>query len=225
MASSAKCPFWATTFTAGGMIVLCGLGSWQLQRLQWKNDLLAALDQQYETAAPQISQLSAELDLTRGMITGQFLQNKTIELKPRTHEGVTGVHIFTPFKTQSGETLLVNRGWAPQNHGEIKTPTTPRQILTGLFRAPAKPNIFVPQNTPDKGQWYRLDLAQIETALEVPPLAPVILYTENTTGDSLIPVGTKPDLNNNHLQYAFFWFAMAAALLSVYILRFIVKKP
>jgi surfeit locus 1 family protein len=219
-----KLPFWATTLTAGGMIVLCGLGSWQLQRLQWKNDLLATLDQQYETTPPQISALSEELDLTRGMITGQFLQNKNIELKPRTHEGVTGVHVFTPFKTQSGETLLVNRGWAEQNHGEIKAPQG-RQSLSGLFRAPSKPNIFVPQNTPDKGQWYRIDLAQMEIALKVSPLAPVILYTENNTGENLIPVGTKPELNNNHLQYAWFWFAMAAALLSVYILRFIVKKP
>lgn len=218
-----KLPFWATLLTLCGLIILFGLGTWQLQRLEWKHTLLEALDESYQQAAPQVTAIDPSLDLKRGTITGRFLRDKNIKLSPRTHDGAPGYHVFTPFVTTNKTTLLVNRGWIGLDDDEIKTPRT-RQTLTGLFRAPIKANMFVPQNVPETNAWHRLDLPQIQTALDLKALAPIILYTEDKTAENLLPVGKKPELNNNHLQYAFFWFAMAAALLSVYVLRFIIKK-
>lgn len=224
-----KLPFWASLFTLIGLIVLCGLGTWQLQRLEWKNELIAQLDAQYalEPKAAPIP-LTKSLDLTRAHIQGRYLDGPNILIKPRTWHGTPGAHVLRAFQPQNSKTpILINRGWLAIN----ETPSDPPKgtiMLTGLFKKPAMDNIFVPMNIPDKNEWYRADLEQIATYLDIKPLAPVILYIEalqSQKPDSYpIAIGDKPVLKNNHQQYAIFWFTMAGVLAVIFILRFVLKR-
>ena len=55
-------PFlWLTIVSLPTLLVLVGLGSWQLQRLQWKNDLIASFESRAAAApiAVPASQMSA----------------------------------------------------------------------------------------------------------------------------------------------------------------------
>ena len=223
-----KLPFWATTLTLLGVLILCSLGTWQLYRLEWKTELLQTIESEYAKDASSIliapEKLNETLNMTRGSIKGRFLHDKAIAISPRTHEGEPGYHILTPLKTVSGTHILINRGWVPLDKKETYSRSNGTQTITGLFRTPGRPNIFVPKNTPEKDQWHRIDLAQISSEKGLEPLAPVILYAENE--DESLPMATaiKPKPNNNHLQYALFWYAMACALIGVYWLRFIKKN-
>lgn len=219
-----KLPFWGTLLTLIGLSILIALGSWQLHRLQWKENLLAQLDKAYEAPAASITpdQLTPDLNLTRGALNGRFTPDQ-ITISARTHDGAPGYHLIAPLKLSDGSYILVNRGWIPLNY-EIKAPPKGALTVAGLLRTPEKPNIFVPKNTPEKDQWYRIDIEQIAQHFGLESAAPLILYAETSKAEYPIAVGTKPSPNNNHLQYAFFWFAMAAAMALVYILKFIVKK-
>ena len=221
-----KLPFWASLLTLIGLIILCGLGTWQLQRLEWKNTLIAQLAAQYaKDPIPAPTELTEDLNLTRVQIQGRYIRNKEILIKPRTLNGTPGSHVLSAFQPQGHQTpILVNRGWTAIDE-KPTAPTLGRLTLTGLFKTAPEDNIFVPMNIPESDEWYRMDLAQIAAYFDLAKLEPVILYLEAPQTQAYpIAIGDKPTLKNNHQQYAMFWFTMAGVLLIIFILRFVLKK-
>ncbi len=229
-----KPPFWATVLTIIGVLILCGLGTWQIKRLSWKQNLLAQIEQEHARDVSRIiiepSDITADMNMQRGVIYGTFDHDHEIAIAPRTHEGTPGYHILTPLLLQDDSIMIVNRGWVPLDKRAIDTRPESRVSgktkVTGIFRTPQKPNIFVPQNAPNQGQWYRIDINDIQNHIGKDEIKPVILYAEATDNQNLLPLSsaTKPQLNNNHLQYAFFWFSLAVTLIIIYILRFVRTK-
>lgn len=230
MTGTRKIPFWATLLTLCGVVVLCGLGTWQLQRLEWKREILTALGAAEKiSAAPtlsyqQILDRTAQPDVE--LIRYVFLQgkwiNKEIAVGPRTWKGETGYHILAPLQLKDG-VVLVNRGWVPQDkNDDASRPKTPKQArVMGLLRRPEKPGIFTPENRPEKEEWYYINLQELGEALDT-ELAPLVLYTHLDTAHPEWPLAEalnrRPE--NSHLQYAIFWFTMAGGLVVIYFLRF-----
>lgn len=219
-------PLIATIMLALGVLVLCSLGNWQIQRLAWKQDLLAALDAEYQKNAAHIMLSAKDAALTRGSVKGRYLHDKEFLLGPRTHEGMPGYHVITPLQTLQNEYLLINRGWVPLDTAYEK-PQGPQHI-TGLLRPAPAPNFFTPENNSAQDQWYRIEIRDIEKRHNIPALWPLILYAEPThNADGVhasypLAQATKPHLKNDHAQYAAFWFAMAGILVIIFILRFVV---
>lgn len=225
---SIKLPFWATFFTITGIIVLCGLGTWQLQRLTWKNDILQRLNTAYN--APQNENfnfsLMGEDDFAYGRIDGKLLADKAFLLGPRTKNKEVGNDLIVPLETDQG-TLLVNMGWtnAPIDQQPINHLNGQNVWFEGLARAPHWNN-FTPQNEPQNDRWYKLDIAEIAAINNLQNPIPYVLYADKASHkyDASFPNNTPWLPESNHLQYAFFWFTMAAALALIYALRFL-KKP
>ena len=92
MTKETKIPFWGTILTVLGLSVLIGLGTWQVQRLQWKQDILVKLDAAYAglTDPQQVNQRPfsrqnfTEGEFLYGHTGGAFLPDKAILLGPRT---------------------------------------------------------------------------------------------------------------------------------------------
>ncbi len=223
-------PLWASLLTLTGFAILCSLGTWQLQRLGWKTELLAAITaaeaadpMRQELTADYLSALPADTIMVRGFSEGVFLHEAAIRIGPRTHNGRPGHHILTPFETLDNHILLVNRGWVPLDAQDYAQPQDAR-IITGTARRPDTPNMFVPANNPAAGQWYALRLDDIAAAQGLQNVLPYVLYLDgDDTADQAYPLATaiKWRPNNNHLSYALFWFFMAGTLLVIYYLRFI----
>jgi surfeit locus 1 family protein len=231
MTGTRTIPFWATILTIAGVIVLCGLGTWQLQRLAWKNELTAALDVEYaknaDLIALQAPKKTDEFLFRRGTMYGVYDFDKEVLVGPRVYEDLPGKHAITPLKLQDGSWILVNRGWVPQHWSssdEEKKPTG-QVAVTGLLRMPDD-NPFAPENVPAKDQWYSISVSDIAAAKKLKPLQAYVLYEERATNLTSYPIAaaTKPELNNNHLQYALFWFTLAATLIVIYSLRFLKKN-
>ena len=93
--------------------------------------------------------------------------------------------------------------------------------MTGLLRNAETPNIFVPDNEPDKNQWFSRDLPAMARSMfpgGTVQVAPFFLEAKASEVPGGWPQGgqTRLTLPNNHLQYAITWFGLAFCLVAVY---------
>lgn len=234
-----KLPFWATIFTIISVMVLCGLGIWQMQRLAWKNDLFSRIKAEFVIDAATVN-IDPSVDLSealvkRGFLKGVYVHEDAILIQARTYKGQQGYHLVTPFRLtdHDNKTIFVNRGWIPLVLGpmsaEIKKPLGVIRI-TGVLRPTTEYNSFVPQNDPDKDQWYRVNPAEIAKAKNVSSFYKSNIFYKDLRAkkrgvpDLPIPQGAEISVSNNHAGYALFWFVMAIAMVVIYGLRFIAPQ-
>lgn len=235
-ASSPLLPFWATICTVVGIAVLVALGMWQLQRLEWKNNLIARITAQQEAAPVDGGALiaaamapGADYTYAPARVYGLYDNGKAFLVGPRTHDGEAGYHLISALQiledNQPAYTLLVNRGWVAERPASMPAGFT---TVSGLLRPVEAPNRFVPPNNPARDEWYSVDIPQLIAAKDMQNVLPYVLYAEGeepadpamqVAGAYHTPGG--PQLANNHRQYAYFWFAMAAVMAAVYALRFL----
>ncbi|MBN8530393.1 MAG: SURF1 family protein [Alphaproteobacteria bacterium] len=168
---------WLTVCTAGALLVLLALGTWQVQRLFWKEALIATAEARLKeepTALPEGAD-GAALEYRRINVTGSFAHEKEIHLGVRYRKGVVGYAILTPMKLADGRWLLVNRGWVPPEKRDPETrkeTQLPGEVsLAVMIRAPKKKGYFVPENNLAKNYWFYVDMAQARefTGLELLP--------------------------------------------------------
>ncbi len=219
-----KLPFWGTILTLCGVAVLCTLGVWQLQRLEWKRGVLEAIEASRNAPEPlpllSLEDFESGPVYKRGHISGRFIKEKSFLLGPRTQDGKPGYHVIAPFALDGSGVVLVNRGWIglDKTPGALDWPA--HSTLTGALRLPDSGNIFTPANQPEKDVWYVIDRGEIAWAKDLHTLSPLMFYVESAE-ESPATNSLHNLPNNNHLQYALFWFAMAAAMVAVYALRFL----
>ena len=210
------------------VLLLVGLGAWQLQRMEWKAGLiadLAARNSRPPVDLPRVITDPKAWEFTPVRLRGEFLHDRELFVSARVYKDQVGSHIITPFVLVDGRTVLVNRGWVP---GARRAPETrlPGQVagevtVEGQLRVGGWSgyDMFRPANSPAKNQWLWMDLpamaasAGVENAL--PSLYIVAGVAENPGG---LPIGgaTQLELSNNHFGYAMTWFALAIALLVIY---------
>ena len=120
---------WPTFFALPTLLILLALGTWQVQRLEWKNDLIASFEQR--SSAPPIElplagEVTADLEFRRLRLVGSFDHSRETFMTGRTYEGNAGFHIVTPFSLRDGRIVLVNRGWVSESYRDpAKRPFTP----------------------------------------------------------------------------------------------------
>jgi surfeit locus 1 family protein len=212
--------FWFTIFCFSAIGLFVALGYWQVERLEWKTDLIQQMTNRADQApAPLPNGLSDPKNL-RFMpvkLTGQWVPDATIVLRPRTLDGRAGGHIATPLKLRDGRVVMVNRGWIADekisNH-EINLPMAGPVTVMGVIRLwPDDKPAFVPDNRPHQGGWHWWDQRKLQEMMDI-NLAPVLIYqTGQDVSKNIIPHDPAPDLPNNHRNYAIFWFTMAGITL------------
>jgi surfeit locus 1 family protein len=214
----------------GLFAALVGLGTWQMQRLHWKEGLLAAIDERRHAPPADIDAIAAlaasgtEIDYRSVRLSGTF-RNSGERHFFATYDGQTGFYVYTPLMLADGRAVLVNRGFVPYERKEPATrPESQREgpvTITGLARArlDAKPSWVVPENDIAKNIFYWKDWTAMTAAsgLSAARTLPFFVDADATPNPGGLPVGgvTQFDLPNNHLQYALTWYGLAAALLAV----------
>jgi len=216
----------ALVFTIVSLIILLSLGSWQVVRLGEKTAFLDLINSKMSNApVPMPNSIDSPKDweYSRVTLAGSFLHNHQFLIKPRTLDGMSGAHMFVPFKRLSGNIVLVNRGWISEEF--MNKASRPKGIIKieGIVRLPYKTS-FTPENNPATGDWYWADINAMAYKAGLKNVAPVFVnIAKRKTG--VYPAGGKVTVNihNNHLFYAFFWFSMAAILQIVFFLSS--RKP
>lgn len=209
-----------------GVAILCGLGTWQLQRMAWKNGIIAQLDAAYGETTEDVASFSWAWSPDNASFAfekagGVFRPDKAILLGPKTKDGKVGHHLIVPLAYR-GKTLFVDMGWTDVTEISdlpIHSARKKRVEFTGLLRQPDWNN-FTPENSPENDVWTKLDLEGIAKAKDLPPPLPVMMYAETASYkfDAAFPNNERWYPRNKHLQYALFWYALAAALLAVFVI-------
>ena len=121
--------------------LFCALGTWQLVRLQWKNNLINQISEGLKSPALNYSN-KINTNYQRISVNGEYDFEKQIYLYSLNENGKPGYDVITPFKTQGSENILVNRGWietVQKNESRINKTTTTK--IQGLLLKNVKKNI------------------------------------------------------------------------------------
>jgi len=218
---------WPTLFALPALLVLLWLGTWQLQRLEWKNQLIADFESRATTAPIDLpwGDVGPEMEFRRLALTGSFDHSREVFMTGRTYEGNAGFHIVTPFTLTDGRIVLVNRGWVSESYRDQSkrefTLTEGEVTLPAILRFPGKKGYFVPENEPENGFWFTLVPGQIVKHLGLDGRAESDIYaaTIRTSETIKLPIAarTETNLRNSHLGYAITWYGIACALIGVYL--------
>lgn len=215
----------------GALAVLIGLGNWQMQRLAWKEQIIEMTRARSASAPLPLEKVSAlwdkdgDVDYVPVNLSGTYKHAQEIYYF-NTNKGVSGWNVFTPLQQSNGNIVIINRGFVPD---QLKAPQSrPDGLIkgevkiTGLARNPIleKPNSLIPDNEPQKRQFYWKDytaISKLAGAGDNVAIAPFFVDAGKSDAFEGYPLGgtTRMSFPNNHLQYALTWYGLALALLAV----------
>ena len=198
------------------MAILIGLGVWQVERLDWKENLIAERAARF-AASPVRAEAAASGDEGRRVILrGRYLHDREMPILNRTLRGVAGRGLLTPMRLEAGGGILVDRGWAPLDRTPVSRPKGLVETV-GVLRRGGRPNRWVPDNDSDSGQWFYVDVARMAAHAGFADERSLYAVLLPDDGDGY-PVAAPAlgDIPNKHLEYALTWFGLALVLAVVY---------
>ena len=219
--------FWATVVAVPALVMLLGLGTWQVQRLDWKNGLI-------ETRTERIAQPILEVAQALGAPSAEVIEYRAIALSGvmraehgfrllnRVRDGKQGFHLVSPMVLDGGQgTVMVDRGWMPRDMLDVRLAATPARIaLDGFVRAYTVPGAFLPDNEPDNNNWFHMDEAGMLAAARLADgLGFYVEAGPNASPPGTYPAGAVPEVNlrNSHLEYAVTWYGLAGVLVIIFV--------
>ncbi len=202
-------------FGLAGAAVLIWLGVWQMQRLEWKEGILAQIETRIAAAPVALPErFDPEADRYLPVtVTGQFGDGALRVLVSRKQVGA-GYLVISPFETEGGRRILVDRGFIRQGDA-LSDPPEGALTVTGNLHWPDDRNSSTPENDVDGNTWFARDLGQMAEVLDTEPVLLVArTLSQPEAAVTPLPVDTA-HIPNDHLQYAITWFSLAAIWLGM----------
>lgn len=221
-----------TLVTVPMLIVLLALGSWQIDRLQWKLALIAERTERVNAPAmapPDASSNIADIEYRPVKLEGHFLHDREMFLGARSLNGNVGYHVVTPFIGNDGVATLVDRGWVPLDRKNASTRPEGQLsgdvAIEGLVRGNQHASMFVPDNHPSENFWFFVDIPAMAAHAGLANVRPYFVEAGKARNPGGLPIGgqTRIELPNDHLQYAITWYSLAIALVVIYLIYHRVK--
>lgn len=192
-----------------GCGVLLSLGVWQVQRLAWKENILAELDD-------RLSGPAQPLDLSATEVADEY-KHVTLVGKPTGQElhvltsgtsGGTGYRVISKFVLDNGTPILLDLGLLPLEAKDA-APLIASMDITGTLLWPDDQNSSTPDPDLGKNIWFARNTQTMAQALETRPIM-VVASAANPADPRLtvLPVETS-GIKNDHLEYAITWFLLA----------------
>ena len=225
--------FWPTLVSIAVLGVLIGLGTWQLQRLAWKQALIARVAAQIEAPAVPLPPMAEwpGMDLAANeyrpfSVRGTFdpgveFYAFTSLAEPKGALGGPGYWVLAPLALEGGGRVLINRGFVPAKRkdrrdrpdGQVEGPVQ----ITGLLRRSIIPGLFVPAPDRARNTWFARDVDAMAAAANITDMAPFFLDAIASPPGGLPQGGeTRLAFRNTHLGYALTWYGLALALIAFY---------
>ena len=218
---------WSSVAAAAAFAVLVGLGTWQVHRLQWKEEIIAHREARLAEAPVALGGITgedADIAFRRARATGRFLHAEEFLVANRVRKGRAGFDVVTPLRIGAADHILVNRGWVPHDRADPATrqkgqiPGT--VAVTGVLRRPGKSNRWIPDNDPSARVWYFVEPAAMAAAASLAGVRDVFLVADAARNPGGFPVGRRigVEIANRHLEYALTWYGLALVLAVIYAL-------
>ena len=191
-----------------GLAVLLSLGAWQVQRLTWKQGILAEIDAKISgapialPAAPNVTPHKYQ----PVEISGRFVEKRIRVLVSQKLIGA-GYRIIQPFQTQD-RVILIDRGFVKID--QIEDLRNDQASVLGNLHWPDEVDDYTPEPDMKRDIWFARDVTALADALNTDPILVIAReITPDSEKVSPIPISSS-GIPNDHLQYAITWFALAA---------------
>lgn len=204
-----------------GVAILLSLGTWQLRRLAWKEDILAAIQDKISAAPVPLSALpfpDPEADRYLPVQTSGVTGDDLLVLSGKKDIGA-GYEVISAFTTGDGRRILLDRGFIPEEMRNASRPPIALSV-TGNLLWPNEEDSYTP--APDKGQrlWFARNVKTMSQFLQTEP---ILVVARQAAGEdpTIVPVPVDGSgIPNDHLGYAITWFSLAGvwAGMTVYLL-------
>lgn len=212
------------SFGLFGLFILCSLGTWQINRLHWKNNLISEVTKSISMKPKLLNLNKIDINSQYSSIVskGKFLETELhvlFSLKPYG----PGFKIIKPFKLNTGDIILVDLGFVKESHKNNYRKIETIEISGNIF-FPNETDFFTPSPNLIKNIWFSRDLENMASYLETSPV--MVILSSEINEDNIIITPLRPNFVNNHLQYSITWFSMAATwlLMSIYLIVRVVNK-
>ena len=200
------------------IILFCSLGTWQLYRLQWKQDLINQISEGLNSTPIQYSQ-NINKNYQRVALVGKYNFKNQIYLYNLNEKGQPGFDVITPFETLNKENVLINRGWIKKElkgNLSINPDVESKREIIGLLRKIYKPNIFKPANDIKNNIWFSINLEDLKDTTGE-QFNEFIIFLEDNQMKTPLPKKISIDVPNNHLKYAITWYAISISIIFYYL--------
>ena len=214
------------------LATLIGLGTWQVHRLHWKQDILAQIDR--AEANPPIPLPPNPAPYAKVSVTGTFLPDRSAlygaQVQTLASGPAMGGRLIVPLRMTDGRVVLIDRGWVPTVRQTPIDQPTGEVTVSGYVRFGDEPGAFSAHDDVPARLFYTLDPQAIGQALGQPAVLPFVLVVlgPERAGEIVThlpdPATHLPRPPNNHLSYVITWYGLAAALVIIFIV-WARKKP
>lgn len=206
---------------AGGLAVLIGLGTWQMQRLAWKEAMIADLESRLAQAPLELTgSETEEADaFRRASAVGRYVDATPARFLTSMKPTGPGFRIIQPFELSNGARILVDRGYAPEAQDPGPPPET-AMSLTGALHWPNEISAFTPDPNLETRLWFARDVPSLSAAFDTEQVM-LVLDAPDHDATWPKPLAVSVDLPNDHLGYAITWFSLAVVwlVMSVILMR------
>ncbi len=193
-------------FSLAGLGVLLWLGTWQVQRLAWKQEILAEIDSRIAAEpVPLPQQVSEDADKYLPVTISGDMEPGEIHVLVSVKQVGAGYRIIQSFSTED-RTILVDRGFVPTTAKQTERLTGSMEV-TGNLHWPDEIDSYTPEADINSNIWFARDVPNLAAALGAEPIL-LIARSQTDPGVTPLPVDTA-GIPNDHLQYAITWFGLA----------------
>ena len=136
-----KHKFLFSVFTIFFIFVFIALGTWQIIRLNWKNNLILEIEESLKNPPIELSQSNKE-NFLKIKTSGTIDFEKQIYLYNLNDLGTPGFEVINPILINN-ENYLINRGWIPfekKDNPEINI--LDQNNIIGTLKTQGRKNIF-----------------------------------------------------------------------------------
>jgi surfeit locus 1 family protein len=214
------------------LIGLLGLGSWQMQRLQWKLQQIAKIEARQNTPPLRLQNQADIGVLTEAQhhyqparLRGSFgsqqgfwytqIHNPPSGITPQQRRGY---HVLSAFYLADGAAVLIDRGFVPASEKDaLPAPSQALQEIDIILRWPDKRGLFDADDSPSQNLFYVRDPKVIGQywQLALPPVIGEMVASRQATLTWPLAGQTRLVLSNRHLQYAVTWYGLALVLVFI----------
>jgi surfeit locus 1 family protein len=206
--------------TLAMLVVLIGLGNWQVRRLAWKTALLDQIARaEVLPAVPLAPDPSpfAKVKLD-GVLRGDLSALYASEVQDTRAGPQLGAQLVVPLQRPGEADVLVDLGWVPTGPGHPIPVISGHAVVQGFVHPAETPGWLSAKDDTAGRHFYTLDPQAIGAALGLARVAPFTLVAMGPPPPGGVPIPARhlPRPPNNHLSYAFTWYGLAVTLLVIF---------
>ena len=194
------------------VILIFSLGTWQLQRLTWKQELVANVKNSIEQQAINF-QIGKVREFQKVKLAGALLKDNYFVYRLN-EKGEYGFNLISVLKIDPEYFILIQRGWIPKIEEKYKKNTNKDYVsLEGIAYALKEKALFTPENNKNENFFYHIDEKKIRKLLQI-KISPFLII-QSSTDQFFDNLKNKQNtsMSNNHLQYAITWFVLGICII------------